>query len=179
MSDQHGPREMALPRTALVTLRRSLRSEVGPLGAVHALHAAGFETGRALSTDLLSVLGGELGKVDVPDFWERFREFWVTRGWGRLDHHDPHPAVGLLTSVDWAESDEEGREAQPSCSFTAGLLAGVLGAIAGGPVAVLEVRCRSRGDSECAFAFGGEAAVHDLYGALLEGADFAGAVATL
>jgi len=44
---------------------------------------------------------------------------------------------------------------------------------------VLEIRCRSRGDDECAFAFGGEDAVHHVYGALLDGTDFSRATAAL
>ena len=51
--------------------------------------------------------------------------------------------------------------------------------MAGGPVAVLEVTCRTRGDDACAFAFGSEGAVHELYGKLLEGADLDGALDAL
>jgi hypothetical protein len=51
--------------------------------------------------------------------------------------------------------------------------------VAGGPVAVLEVECISRGDAACAFAFGSEPVVQHVYARLLEGADLQEAVSTL
>ena len=47
-----------------------------------------------------------------------------------------------------------GAESQPSCAFTTGVLSNFLTLAAGGPVAVLEVTCSSRGDDMCGFAFG-------------------------
>ena len=56
---------------------------------------------------------------------------------------------------------------------------GRLSGAAGGPVAVLEVTCRTRGDDGCTFAFGSAATIHDLYGLLLEGQDLDSALASL
>lgn len=179
MADSSPVREMALPGNVLVTLRRSLRGEAGPLPTVHALHAAGYKAGEAMSVPLLHSLGDDPDSVGRKAFWTRFSQFWSRRGWGELEHRDVHSGIGLLVSSDWAEASEDTQESQPSCAFTAGLLASVLGRVAGGPLAVLEIRCRSRGDGECAFVFGSEAVVHDLYGTLLDGVAFDDALAAL
>lgn len=179
MAQDRRVREMALPATALVTLRRSLRTEAGPLPTVHALHAAGYRAGESMARIFLEGLARPLDELTVPAFWERFRTFWSRRGWGSLVHDDVHPSIGLLRSDDWAEAGEERVETQPSCAFTSGMLASILGEAAEGPVAVLEVRCRARGDDECVFAFGSETRVHDLYGRLLEGDDLKGVLDAL
>lgn len=179
MSEQSRPREMALPETALITLRRSLRGEVGPLATVHALHQAGYETGKALAAPFVSGLDRDLDELPREEFWTRLGTFLSSRGWGHVEHRDPHPAVGLLVSRDWAEAGDAAAERQPSCAFSAGLLASLLGRVADGPIAVLETRCRARGDGDCTFAFGSEATVHALYGSLLEGSDLDGALAAL
>lgn len=171
--------EVAVPATALVSLRRSLRNEAGPLATVHALHAAGYASGAALAEAFLRGIDGGSPEIAAGAFWSRLGEFWSRRGWGSLSHRSPHPAVGLLTSPDWAEAGEEGRETQPSCSFTAGMLAAVLGRSAGGRIAVLETACRSRGDDACVFAYGSEEAIHRLYGILLDGADLESALEEL
>ncbi|NIX42216.1 MAG: hypothetical protein GWN06_24335, partial [Gemmatimonadetes bacterium] len=51
--------------------------------------------------------------------------------------------------------------------------------LAGGPIAVLEVSCRARGDDCCDFAFGSETAIHGLYGRLLQGENLQAALAAL
>jgi hypothetical protein len=56
-------------------------------------------------------------------------------------------------------------------------MSGLLSQIAGGPVAVLEVSCRTRGDDACRFGFGSERAITDLHGLLLDGADLDSALA--
>lgn len=162
------PREVALPARALTELRRSLREEVGALASVHALHAAGYAAGEHLYRGFLQSAPGEVPAMGSDRFWSQVRRYFRQKGWGEL-HHDPaHPGVGLLRSADWAEA-EAGTETQPSCAFSSGMLSHFLTLAAGGPVAVLEVECVSRGDPYCAFAFGSETTIHELYGQLLEG----------
>lgn len=178
--DSAKDRELALPATSLTILRRSLRKEAGPLGATHALHAAGYATGESLLGLLEEHLGtDDPAGVENEAFWGGLGEFLRGRGWGSLEHERVHPALGLLSSRDWAEADPGADETQPSCPFTAGLLASVLGRVAGGPVAVLEVSCRSKGDEACRFAFGSEAAIHELYGFLLDNLTLEEALASL
>lgn len=170
-------REVALPAVALPGLRRALRDEAGPLATVHALHAAGYDAGGALFDAFDG--GRDVAGRDEASFWRRLSEFLARRGWGTLEHSAPHPGIGLLSSPDWAEAGEDGAERQPACAFGVGLLSSLLSRAADGPVAVLEVACRSRGEARCTFAFGSEQAVHELYGRLLEGHDVDGALADL
>ncbi len=87
--------------------------------------------------------------------------------------------MGLLSSSDWAEASVDEIDPDASCCFSTGFLSGLLSQLAGGPVAVLEVECRTRGEAACRFAFGSEGAIHDLYGHLIEGGDLDGALASL
>ncbi len=174
------PKELALPGSALTILRRSLQSEVGPLPTIHALHAAGYGAGEELAPELFeSARPRDLEDLPEADFWALLEAFFLRRGWGRIDHRSPHPAVGVLAASDWAEADEGEEEHQSTCAFTSGLLSCLLTEVAGSPVAVLELRCRSRGDGDCEFAFGAEGVIHDLYGALLDGSSFDEALAAL
>ena len=90
-----------------------------------------------------------------------------------------HGAVGFLTSQDWAEANTEDVDPDASCFFSTGFLSGLLSALAGGPVAVLEIGCRTRGGDHCRFAFGSETAIHELYGRLLDGVGLAEALDAL
>lgn len=169
-------REVALPAAALAGLRRALREEAGPLATVHALHAAGYDAGGQLY-DAFAGDGSPTGR-DERAFWRTLSDFLARRGWGRLEHSAPHPGIGVLASEDWAEATLTD-ERQPACAFGSGMLSSLLTRAADGPIAVLEVSCRSRGEDRCRFAFGSEAAVHELYGLLLDGRDLDTALADL
>lgn len=172
------PREIAVPISIFAALRASLAGEVGELGAIHALHNAGFSAGVAAAEAFRGGPGDDVLGLSEEDFWSRLTLFFARRGWGTLSHQALHQAVGTLTSPDWTEAAADGGD-QASCSFSTGFLAGLLSTLAGGDVAVLEVACRGRGDDACAFAFGNAAAIHEVYGRLLEGSDLAGALTAL
>ncbi|MGD2068786.1 MAG: hypothetical protein PVI57_08950 [Gemmatimonadota bacterium] len=166
------PKDVAVPARSLTALRNALREEAGPLAAIHALQAAGWEAGRDFHEGFEDALGTPSDDLAEDDFWEGLAAFLRIRGWGTLRHSRPHPGVGLLRSLDWVESDDAEDETQPTCSFSSGMLAGFLSRAAGGPIAVLQVACRGRGDEACSFAFGSEATIHELYGLLLEDGTF-------
>lgn len=168
-------REVALPACGIVNLRKSLRKEVGQLAAVHCLHSAGYASGEGLFQRFQSGLGDDAGTLSQEALWARMDRFFKERGWGSLAHNPLHPGVGAVESRDWAEAEPD-TETQPSCAFSTGMLSSFLTGLAGGPVAVLEVKCASRGDGICTFAFGSETVVHDLYGHLLEGASLSEAL---
>lgn len=171
-------REVAVPVSVFGSLRTELEKEAGTLPTVHALHHAGYRAGATAA----GILTGEEGGIDAVAqdvFWSRLADFFDKRGWGTLRHEARHSAVGILSSSDWAEASENGRDPEASCFFSTGFLSGLLSELAGGPVAVLEVGCRTRGGEECQFAFGSEGAIHDLYGRLLDGVDLDGALAAL
>lgn len=165
-----GVRDIAVPGSMFATLRRELEREVGALPAIHALHSAGYAVGAAAAAGFREG-ASDIGSLPEDVFWARMTGFFARRGWGNLTHRDAGEAVGLLVSRDWAEVIEESRDDEATCSFSTGFLGGLLTELAGGPIAVLEVSCRGRGDEACTFAFGSEDAVHDLYGRLLDGSD--------
>lgn len=175
-----GPgREIVVPISVFGHLRRDLEKEAGALPAIHALHAAGYASGQAAAESFAEGLEGGVSSLPQEAFWIRLRLFFARRGWGTLEAERPTSGVGFLSSVDWAEAESTGTDSDGSCSFTTGFLAGLLSELAGAPVAVLEVQCRTRGDARCRFGFGSEGAVHALYGQLLEGRDLERALSVL
>lgn len=171
-------REIAIPASAFGSLRAQLEKEAGALPTVHALHYAGFAAGAA-AAPVVALGSADAGALGEVAFWAKLANFFSQRGWGSLRHARPHAAVGLLSSDDWAEATAGDGGPDASCHFSAGFLSGILTELAGGPVAVLEVGCRSRGGDACQFVFGSEGAIHELYGRLLESDDLDGALAAL
>lgn len=180
MNGQGGaPREIAVPVSVFAALRAELAKEAGTLPTVHALHHAGYQAGVAAAGVVAGNGSGGSTSLGESAFWARLADFFGKRGWGTLSHERPHRAVGLLSSPDWAESTEGADDPEASCHFSTGFLSGLLSEIAGGPVAVLEVGCRTRGGDACRFAFGSEGAIHELYGRLVDGTEFDRALAAL
>lgn len=178
-TDSDPSRDISIPGAALASLRDAIARESGPLASVQALQTAGYETGEILFERLLDRLDDSVDEVRVDDFWSTVADFFRDRGWGSLSFEQPHDGVGVLRSEDWIEADGPETERQASCSFSSGLLSGLLSRIAGDAVAVLQIGCRGRGDDHCAFAFGSEATMHELYGALLDESDVDEAFARL
>jgi len=176
-----GYREIVVPVSIFTALRRELVRESGPLATIHSLRAAGYASGEEAASAFPATSGEDPGALPENEFWSRITTFFHRRGWGTLSRNGATDAVGLLVSEDWVESaqaPEDGGQGT-SCSFTTGFLSGLLSQLAGGPIAVLEVTCRSLGDDRCTFAFGSESAIHELYGRLLEGAELRQALASL
>lgn len=166
--------ELAIPVASLAALRQALSAEVGPDAAARALRAAGHAAGDAWHAQLAF-------DENVPEstFWRRLKELFSSRGWGTLLFSAVHPGVGALESNDWVEAVPESNEARPSCFFTTGLLANLLGNSAGSEVAVLEVECRSTGAERCRFLFGSAEALNELYNRVAHGAPVDAALAEL
>lgn len=169
MESQAPPREVLLPAPSLTALRLALRRETGAVAATHALNAAGFAAGSALFPALRAEVRRDPSELVAEAFWDGMARFFHKRGWGRLTHQRIHPALGRISSPEWAEADADGGDLQPSCAYSSGLVAGLLSRVADAPIAAVEVACRSQGDPECVFLFGSEKAVQLLYGRLLDG----------
>lgn len=155
------PAELAIPVASLAALRRALTTEVGPDAAARALRAAGHAAGDAWYPQLST--NNENGEVPESVFWRRFAQLFSSHGWGSLSHSAIHPGVGALDAADWVEADTNATETRPSCFFTTGLLANLLGNVASSNVAVMEVECRSAGHARCRFLFGSAEALNALY----------------
>jgi predicted hydrocarbon binding protein len=172
--------ELDLPVASLLALRRALEAELGADTAARALQQAGHAAGDALFAAFAgSVRDGDVADLDEAEFWRRLRDLFADRGWGTLHFEDIHPGVGALESSDWAEADPAEGALRPSCYFTAGLLANLLGRTANEDVGILEVECRSRGDLRCRFLFGGHAALEWIHGELSAGRDVESTLADL
>jgi hypothetical protein len=166
-SNANGPREVAVPVSVFEAIRAEFEKDTGTLRTVRAMHHAGYEAGVSASEHLNREAGGDVRSLGTAAFWAQLSAYFEKRGWGSLEHRSPHAAVSLLTSTNWAEVMAGRPRPEGSCSFSSGFLSGLLSQLAGGAVAVLEVKCRSRGDDACSFAFGSETAIHDLYGHML------------
>lgn len=186
------PPELALPVASLAAIRRELADSVGGDTAARALQSAGNAAGDAFYRALVHGFGSiaaapdaetaahdRLTELDQSVFWRRFAELFASRGWGHLTMSPVHPGIGALDTSDWVEADPEAAASRPSCFFTTGLLASVLGRIAGDDIAVLEAECRSHGDAHCRFLFGSAAALDEVYRQLSAGQPLDGSLATL
>jgi predicted hydrocarbon binding protein len=167
--------ELAIPVASLAALRKALIAEVGADAAARALRVAGYAAGDAWYPQFAN------GSQDVPEntFWRRISQFFISHGWGTLTHAALHPGVGALDTVDWVEADPAAGETRPSCFFTTGVLANLLGNVAGSDVAVLEVECRSTGHDRCRFMFGSAEALNALYSRVASGAPVDSALSEL
>ena len=169
-------REIQLPAQSILSLRRSLTRQVGATAATRALQEAGHAAGDAL----FPRLGQDpdtVGDTPLETFWDSLTTLFREIGWGTIHHESPHPGVGALVARDWFEVDEDARV--PSCPFTTGVLANMLGRAAGGEVAVLQVACDD-GAARCVrFLFGAPAVLDRLYSGLREGRDVETGLASL
>ena len=169
-------RDIRFPADALLALRRTLVRDVGAEAAGRALQEAGNAAGDALF-DRLARTADALADTPSTSFWDRLASLFREMGWGTLEHLDLHPGVGALDARDWFEVDRSAR--RPTCPFTTGVLANILGRVAGGEVAVLQVPLPDGTPGGCRFLFGGAAAVERLYGGLREGHDLQAALGAL
>lgn len=156
--------EMTLPVASLAALRDGLVEAVGAEAASQALRHAGHAAGDTFFAILQSG-EGDAADRSASRFWTDLERLFASRGWGRMSFTPAHDGVGSLEASDWAEANADSAPgaAATSCHFTTGVLANMLGQVAGGEVAVLEVECRSRGDERCRFLFGGAEAVYRVY----------------
>jgi predicted hydrocarbon binding protein len=175
------PQELALPVASLAALRRALAETVGDDAAATALQEAGVAAGDAFFKLLVHTSSSAEDPAQWADsqFWRRFAELFERRGWGRIGNEAVHPGVGALDAFDWVESNPELLAGRPACHFTSGLLANLLGRVCQDEVAVLEVECRSRGDSRCRFLYGNPEVLESVYGRLRAGMAVADSLAAL
>lgn len=164
---------LGLGRRALHQLRASLDRDRGVQTAA-LLQEAGVAGGEGLYaafSDWLQTAYGVVQPADLDAAYlpEALKGFFGDYGWGTLTVTELAPAVLALDSDDWAESAPEQGASYPSCHLTSGLLADFLGRMAQGPVAVMEVECRTRGDARCRFLVGAPDSLSTLYDRMARG----------
>jgi predicted hydrocarbon binding protein len=171
---------LGLGRRALHQLRASLERDRGVQSAA-LLQEAGVAGGEGLYAAFGAWLQTAYGVVQPGDLDasympEALRGFFGDYGWGTLTVSELAPAVLALDSEDWAEAAPDQGSSYPACHLTSGLLADFLGRMAQGPVAVMEVECRTRGDSRCRFLVGAPDSLSVLYDRMSRGLTYAEAL---
>jgi predicted hydrocarbon binding protein len=177
-SDLSSKNMVALTRASLLSLRSALLRDGNSQAAVH-LQEAGYAGGDALFAAFRRWLAERTDiaaeDLDVEAFEHRVSEFFSESGWGHIEIGTIDDVVATLDSGDWGES-EGGQMDHPSCHITTGMFADLFGRLAGAPVAVLEVECRSAGQSRCRFLVGSPAVMDAVYEGISHGAPYEDAV---
>lgn len=172
-----GPR---LGRKAIHQLRTVLERDVGQQAA-GVLQEAGFAAGEELYADFAQRLRDSRGverpgDLDLDFLAGALSEFFADQGWGTLAASPLGPALLALDASDWAEALDQARTEFPTCHLSCGLLADFLGRMADGLVAVMEVECRSRGDTRCRFVAGAPETLSSLYDRMARGMGYGEAI---
>ncbi len=172
--------DIRLPVASLGALRRALADAVGADAAAAALQKAGYAAGDAVFEHLAG-LTGDANVADLPltEYFRQLGHIFHQLGWGELRHEPVHAGVGALDTTDWFESHTVSAAKRPSCFFTTGLLANLLGRTAGADVAVLQTECKSKGDDRCRFLFGSREALSAVYAHLVDGESVDASLAAL
>jgi len=156
-------------------LRGVLERDFGEQAAT-ALQEAGYAAGEDLYEAWAAWVNKRAGLTDpgqlgAEHLSQLLSEFYADLGWGHLSVQRLGAALAV-DAADWAEADPDAGTAAPSCHVTSGVLAGMLGRLAGEHVAVMEIECRSRGDTHCRFLAGAPETLQAVYDGVNEGRDY-------
>jgi bacteriochlorophyll 4-vinyl reductase len=159
----------------LLQLHRSLL-QYAPDAAIAVLQESGYAAGEGVYAALRIWLGTHAGtedpaELDATLFAGALADFFQSAGWGRLTISPFGGAALALDSSDWIEA-EPGSAQMPMCFFTSGMLADVMGRMSGEQVAVMEVECRSKGDSICRFLSASPTTLQEVYEKMAAGMSY-------
>ena len=164
-------------RKALHASRRTLTRDLGD-GAPAALQEIGYAAGEELYERFCSWLPEYTGisdpaELDASALGEVLSVYFESLGWGTLSLEHIGSGGLALDSEDWAEAEPGAAVPYPSCFISAGLLADFITRLAAGTaVSIMEVECRSRGDSRCRFLSGSPEALERAYQEISSGRDY-------
>jgi predicted hydrocarbon binding protein len=173
---------MALPRASWSTLRASLLRDAGA-GYAGYLQEAGFAGGATVYgafQDWLAARGAEsVAGLSLEAFGGQLAAFFAETGWGSLSVTPMADVVAAFDASDWAEADPDAGLDHAACHWTTGMLADVLGRLAGSPLAVLEVECRSAGSARCRWLVGSPEVMGHVYEQMSAGQSYEAAIEAL
>ena len=173
---------LAITRDALAALRGALFRDLGGEAAAGYLQEAGYAGGAALfeAFHAWSAQHGHGAPESIPadDFPRLATRFFGDLGWGSITMTALSDAVAALDSDDWGEAAPETGLELPSCHLTTGMFADFFGRLAGTPMAVMEVECRSAGSERCRFLLGNAESLHHVFEEMSRGVPYADAAAT-
>lgn len=175
---------LRLPAAFLPAVRRALAQDRSPLEAATLLRQVGYDSGGGFFAALEERVawerpGASLGTLPEGEFWAEFSAFWHDAGWGTVRHVQLHAGVAALECEGWAEAAAAREAGDRFCHLTVGIFADLLGRLAGGDVAVMEVECEAADADRCRFLFGGPAALGAVYEGMAQGLGTDEAVARL
>jgi predicted hydrocarbon binding protein len=163
---------VGVTRDALVALRGILFRDAGTNAAAY-LQEAGYAGGNALYgafTTWNAARGGTAPEaLPASEFGQRATEFFAELGWGAVSVGTLHDSVMTVDSPNWAEADPAAAMQYPGCYLSSGLLADFFGRVAGAPLAVMEVECRSMGYERCRFLLGSAETMQHVYNDMTQG----------
>ena len=176
--DLPGNALVALTRDSLLALRDAMFRDIG-LNAAALLQEAGYAGGPALYDAFAKWLSAHGGvtpdALDAGEFSAKATQFFREAGWGSVEVGSLE-SVATVDSSDWAESDPGHPMEYPGCYYTSGVLADFFTRLAGEPLAVMEVECRSMGGDRCRFLVGSGDQMQRVYDAMSQGVGYQEAV---
>ena len=176
--DLPGNALVAMTRDSLLALRDAMFRDIG-LNAAAMLQEAGYAGGPALYDAFakwLSARGCPSPEMlEASEFSAKATEFFKEAGWGSVEMGSLQ-SVATVDSSDWAESDPAHPMEYPGCYYTSGVLADFFTRLAGEPLAVMEVECRSMGSDRCRFLVGSGDQMQRVYDAMSVGTSYQEAV---
>ncbi len=163
-------------RQTIHALRRALARDMGEEAAT-CLQEAGYAAGEQIYGTFLRWLPGHTGLSDPGDLDASALEdvlsaFFQALGWGGLVVTQVGRAGLAITSTDWAEAEPSAGASLPSCYIASGMFADFISRLAGVPVAVMEVECRTRAEPHCRFLLGAPETMATVYEAMMSGQDY-------
>ena len=171
---------LALTRDTLAALRGALFRDLGG-------DAAGYlqEAGYAGGATLFAAFGawtaargyGAPESIAAADFTRLATQFFSDLGWGSVSLGALSGTVAALDSADWGEADPAAAMEFPGCHLTTGMFADFFGRLAGTPMAVMEVECRSMGAPRCRFLVGSADSLQQVYDDMSRGVPYEDAAA--
>lgn len=155
-------------------------AQYAPDAAVTILQDTGYAAGEGVYHAFCRWLAEHAGidrpeELDAAQFGDALSDFFAASGWGRVSVAPVGAAALALDSSDWIEADP-GSAQMPMCFFSAGMFADVMSRVSGETVAVMEVECRSRGDSLCRFLSASPATLQEVYEKMTAGMSYAEAL---
>lgn len=171
---------VALTRDSLIALRTALFRDVGP-NAAALLQEAGYAGGPAMYEAFARWLASyghpAPESLAASDFGAQASQFFREMGWGKIEL-GALDGVATIDATEWAESDPAFPLEFPGCYYSAGVFADFFGRLAGEPLAVMEVECRSMGAARCRWLVGSAETMQRVYDEMGRGVGYADALAT-
>lgn len=165
--------QIAIAPASLHVVHAALQRALGA-GAAPALQEAGYVTGQAHAEGLRAWLAtrgeGSLDGLALETFADRLAGYFAELGWGELLLRTSG-RVSVVETRSWAEWQARGDGEPPACHFTTGMLAGLFGALAEHPLAVLEVETGDGTPGSCRFLVGSERVLNEVFDRLHHGDD--------